>query len=140
MLKIALASLLAFVLAFGGITWVALESSDVAVVETRRSDGSARSTHVWFVEEDGVLWLEAGTPENGWYVDVLRDPHLSFRADRRAGSFVARPLPEDPERHAWLRERLADKYGWRDTWVSVYVDQSRSTAVRLEPVAEAPAP
>lgn len=51
-------------LAFGGITWVALEASDVARIETRAPSGEARTTHVWFVERDDGLWLEAGTPEN----------------------------------------------------------------------------
>ena len=134
MLKIALAGLLGAVLVFAAITFVALESSDVAIVETLRADGSTRATHVWFVEEDGVLWLEAGTPENGWYVDVLGEPRLRFRSEERDGDFVAHPLPDDRARHARLREQLHAKYGWRDAWVSVYVDQSRSLAVRLEPL------
>ena len=33
--------------------------------------------------------------------------------------------------YRWLRQRLSEKYGWRDRWVSLYVDQERSLAVRL---------
>ena len=130
-MKIALALALALTLAFGAITWAALEAGGgVAVVETRAEDGSPRSTHVWYVEEDGELWLEAGTPENAWYQDVLRDPVLGFHSEGRVGRYLAEPS-EDGERHRWLRERLAAKYGWRDRWVSLYVDQDRSLAVRL---------
>ena len=130
-MRTALALLLAGVLAFGGITWAALEvGGGVAVVETRAPDGSTRSTHVWFVEDEGTLWLEAGTPDNGWYQDVLRDPVLAFHSEGRAGRYRAEPS-EDRERQRWLRERLAAKYGWRDRWVSLYVDQQRSIPVKL---------
>ena len=100
------------------------------MIETRAPDGSARATHVWFVDDGGTLWLEAGTPENSWYQDVLRDPAVSFHTDGRAGRYRAEPT-EDRERHRWLRQRLSEKYGWRDRWVSLYVDQERSLAVRL---------
>ena len=130
-MKIALGLLLAAVAAFAAITWVALEAGGgVAVVETWAADGNPRSTHVWFFEGEDGLWLEAGTPENGWYQDVLRDPALSFHTEGRTSRYLARPS-EDHERHAWLREQLAAKYGWRDHWVSVYVDQERSVAVQL---------
>jgi len=135
-MKIALAGLLAVVLALGGITWAALQvGGGVAVVGTRAPDGSTRSTHVWFVEEDGGLWLEAGTPENRWYQDVLRNPAVSFHTAGRAGRYRAEPSA-DRGRHRWLRERLSAKYGWRDRWVSLYVDPERSLAVQLVPARE----
>jgi hypothetical protein len=130
-MKIALALVLGLSLVFVAITWAALEAGGgVAVVVTRAEDGSPRSTHVWYVEEEGEFWLEAGTPENAWYQDVLRDPVLGFHAEARVGRYLAKPT-EDRVRHRWLRERLAAKYGWRDRWVSLYVDQGRSLAVRL---------
>ena len=130
-MKIVFGLLLAALAALAGITWVALETGGgVAVVETRAPDGSIRSTHVWFIADGGGLWLEAGTPENGWYRDVLREPAVSFHTEGRAGRYLARPS-DDRERHDWLRERLADKYGWRDRWVSVFVDQEHSIPVRL---------
>lgn len=130
-MKIALALLLGVAVAFAGVTWAALElGGGVAVVETRAEDGSTRSTHVWFVEEGGELWLEAGTPENGWYRDVQRDAVVGFHSEGRVGRYRAEPSA-DRERHRWLRERLAAKYGWRDRWVSLYVDPERSLAVQL---------
>ncbi len=130
-MKIAIGLLLAGVVAFAGITWAALETGGgVAIVETRAPDGSTRRTHVWFAEDGGGLWLEAGTPENAWYQDVLRDPAVNFHTARRAGRYRAQPT-QDRERHGWLREQLAAKYGWRDRWVSIFVDPQRSIAVRL---------
>jgi len=92
---------------------------------------------VWFFEADGVVWLEAGAPENGWYRDVLRDPRLRLTVDGDARPYLAHPV-EDPAVHASLRSRLRAKYGLRDWWVGNLVDPARSIPVRLEARAETP--
>jgi hypothetical protein len=115
---------------FAATTWWALESGGVAVIETRTLDGSIRSTHVWYAESDGELWLEAGTPENAWFRDVQRNPELTFTAADRSQRFLAEPS-DDPSGHARIRSLLRDKYGFRDVWVGFLVDTSRSVAVRL---------
>jgi len=56
-------------MAFGLVTALALEASEVAGVTTRTATGERRSTHVWYVEREGALWLEAGSPHNPWFVD-----------------------------------------------------------------------
>lgn len=131
-MKIALACLAAVVLAFVGFTVWALESGGVAVVRTRAPDGSLRSTHVWFAEPNGELWLEAGTPDNSWYVDVQRDPLLSFSTPERSGQYVARRI-EDRDAHERIRSLLREKYGVRDWWITLLFDTSHSVAVRLVP-------
>jgi hypothetical protein len=132
-LRVVLPAVLVAVLAFVGITGYALESSDVAIVETQRADGGTRRTHVWYVEHGGELWLEAGRAENGWFVDVSREPRLRFSADGRSGVFRAQAVLE-PDAHPRLRAQLRSKYGWRDARVAIYVDQSQSLSVRLVPV------
>jgi hypothetical protein len=134
-LKIVLLGVLAPVVAFGAVTWWALESGGVAVVGTLRIEGGARETHVWYAEPDGELWLEAGTPENPWFQDVLRVSVLRFTAEGRSGRYRAEPI-EDPSGHERIRALLREKYGFRDRWVGLLVDTSRSVAVRLIPVAE----
>ena len=114
-------------------TWWALESSGVAILETRSADGTLRSTHVWYAEPNSELWLEAGTPENSWYLDVQHDPIVSFSApgrSGRSGRYIARRV-EDPTAHDEIRSHLRDKYGLRDRWVALLFDTSRSVAVRL---------
>ena len=141
-MKLILQIFLGAALGFLLITWWALESGGVAVIETRADDGSLRSTHVWFVEPDGELWVEAGTPENGWYLDVLRDPALSFSADRRSGRYLAERVSGDntdrtdgaDEAHARVRSLLREKYGFRDFWISLIFETSNSIAMRLIPV------
>jgi hypothetical protein len=130
--KRVLAVVAAAILAFVVITGWALESGGVAVLETRQSDGTARQTHVWFVVQNGELWIEAGTPDNSWFRDVQRDPTLLFESDDLSGSFTAR-LDEDPSAHPRLRAALREKYGLRDRWVGLFVDSSQSLAVQLHP-------
>lgn len=134
-MKVVLEGLGAALLLFVAFTWWALESSGVAVLETRAPDGSPRSTHVWFAEAGGELWLEAGAPENGWYRDVQKDPRVSFSANGRSANYVAQPH-EGPDAHVEIRALLREKYGVRDGWVALLFDTSRSVAVRLVPTPE----
>jgi hypothetical protein len=130
LLKRSVIAVVTFVLAFIAITWWALESDGVAIVETRATDDSTRSTHVWYASRGDELWLEAGTPENPWFVDVRRDPTLTFIAENRSSQFLARPVT-DASGHDEIRSMLREKYGFRDWWVGLLVDTSKSIAVRL---------
>jgi hypothetical protein len=132
--KVALACTLGALVAFVAFTAWVLESGGVAVVDTRAPDGSTRSTHVWYVEPDGQLWLEAGTPDNSWYRDVLRDSTLEFHAEGRSQSYRAEPVL-DSAAQARVRSLIREKYGYRDWWVGRFIDSSGSIAVRLEPVS-----
>ena len=132
-MKPVLIAIAIFLVAFGVTTWWVLESGGVAVVETRTPEGADRSTHVWFTEPDGELWLEAGTPENSWFRDVQQHPELTFRVDGRSTRYAARPV-EDASGHARIRSLIREKYGFRDRWVGLLVDTSNSVAVRLIPL------
>jgi len=127
--------LIALLLGFTVITWWVLESGGVAVAMTRKPDGEIRSTHVWFAETDEGLWLEAGTPDNGWYLDIQAQsaPQLTLRVGAEASRYRAE-LVLDGAAHAEMRELLRRKYGFRDRWVGMLVDTSASIAVRLTPI------
>ena len=132
MVRGILGALLGVATALGLFTWWALDSSEIVIVTTTPPSGEARETHVWFVESEGELWLEAGTPENPWFRDLEHDSRLRLReADGPAAWFEARPMPEHSAR---VRTLLAEKYGVRDRWVQLFVDASESVAVRLLPV------
>jgi hypothetical protein len=132
LLKPTLVAVPALALAFGATTWWALESSGVAVLETRDPLGGVRHTHVWYAETDGELWLEAGTPENTWFEDVQADSAVILRIDGRAERYVAEPV-DDPRGHPRIRSLMRERYGLRDLWVGLLFDTSRSVAVRLLP-------
>ena len=128
----ALIAVASLAVAFAATTWWALESGGVAVIETRASGGTVRRTHVWYAEPGGELWLEAGTPENAWFRDVRADPALTFKIDGGVARYVAQPV-DDPSAHTRIRSLIREKYGFRDLWVGLIVDTSRSVAVRLVP-------
>jgi hypothetical protein len=130
----AMAALAALLVALAGITFLALESGGVAVVETHGAHGDTRSTHVWYVDDDGERWLEAGTPDNGWFVDVRVDPSLTLSTAEGSARYRAHPV-ENPVVHQRIRSLIRQKYGWRDRWVGfLIVDSSGSIPVRLEPI------
>ncbi len=118
-------------LLFVGVTWLALESDGVGIVETQRADGSARSTHVWPARIDGALWLEAGTPQNGWYLDIQSRPGLWLDHEGARARYRAIPVRQDAA-HDRLRNAIRGQFGWRDHWVGIWLDSSESIAVRLE--------
>ncbi len=131
-MKVAFAVVIATFATVVGATWWALESGGVAVIQTRAPDGTVRSTHVWYVEPRGELWLEAGTPDNPWFQDVQRDPLVMLDIDGRTETYVAEPVYH-PQAHSRIRSLLREKYGRRDRFVGLLVDTSRSVAVRLVP-------
>ena len=134
-MRLALVVATALVLAFAIATWWALEADGVAAIETHSSDGTIRSTHVWYVEPNGELMLEAGSPENGWFKDVQHNPLLSFSVNGTSARYIARPIAGAPA-HERIRSLIREKYGWRDWWVGLIVDTSRSIAVELSPMKE----
>jgi hypothetical protein len=129
LLRIAAAVVLSLSLVFAGVTWTALESSGVAILETRAAGGTRR-TRVWFAEHEGALWLEAATPEREWLRDVRRSPLVILRRGARVEQREALVVQGD-DAHGTIRELLRAKYGWRDRWVGLLQGTSESVAVRL---------
>lgn len=121
--------------AFGAVTWWALESGEVATLRTRAAAGYVEDTRVWVADAEGAVWIEAATPERAWYRRLLAQPEVELVRNGEPASFTATPFP-GPEGHARIRGLLRAKYGVRDLWVGLLQDTSTSIAVRLEPTAE----
>ena len=115
------------------LTAWALEADDVAIVETVRADAGFRRTHVWFVRDGEAVLLEAGTPENGWYRDILGTKHLRIVEPADIARECVPEVLANPDGHVDIRERLRAHYGWRDVWIALLFDTSRSLAVRCRP-------
>ncbi len=114
-------------------TWLALERSGVAVITTRSKSGEPRETHVWFARDsNNKLWLEAGAPQNPWFVDIQSNPELSLIAEDLSGDYHTTVVP-GRDATAQVRNLLREKYGLRDRWVGLFVTASESTAVELSP-------
>ncbi len=130
--RAALVVLVALLL-FGSGTWLALESQEVVVLRTRSDDGSFRETRIWVADSQGLLWIEAATPERSWYRELVANPRVELVRNGGTRSFMAEPM-EEPEGHEQIRKLLRAKYGFADWWVGLLQDTSRSVAVRLRPV------
>ncbi len=133
MLKWLAVASLGTLLAVAMLAWWVLESSGVAIVETQPPDGGVRRTHVWYAEVDGVIWLEAGHPENPWYRDIQTNPSLTLHTDSSTGHFRAATVA-GRSAHDQVRALLSEKYGLRDRILDWVIDTSPSIAVRLTPV------
>jgi len=116
------------------VTYVALEVGDVAIVETPRLEGlEARRTHIWFVQEAGGIFLEAGRPDNPWVKDLNHTSTIILRGSKIDGTYSF-TVYEDIESHHRIRSLMRKKYGWRDRWVDFLFDLSESTMIEIRPI------
>lgn len=119
------------VLAFAGVTLVALEGREVVVLRTRAADGRERATRTWIADADGAAWVEAANPERPFLRDLERAPELVLDRGGTARNCHATVAP-NPAGHERIRDLLAAKYGWADCWIALVADTRRSLAVRLD--------
>ncbi len=135
MIKIIVTSLCGFILILLVTTYIALEQSDVLIVETfDRSAQIARYTHVWFVREDGQIYLEAGHPQNPWVQDLASADIIGIQGANLDGWYaftVGDSQAEVITGREKIRALMRQKYGWRDWWVTRLFDTSQSQLVRL---------
>jgi hypothetical protein len=86
---------------------------------------------VWVADENGMLFVEAATPERAWLREAQAQPEIEVVHAGATTRYRAVPEPGAPG-HARIRRLLRAKYGWADQWVALLQDTSRSVAVRLE--------
>jgi len=132
--KQTLSSLAALLVIFIAVTVLALESSEVITVETvmRNVNESSgiRRTHIWFVQTQTGVFLEAGSPTNPWVRDLRENPRIVLAGADLEGSYHA-TLDTSSIAHKNIRKLMREKYGWRDWWVDMLFDTSKSQLVTL---------
>lgn len=121
---------------FGAVTWMAVETSEVAVLRTRTPEGGFDETRVWVADAEGAAFIEAATPERPWYQSLRTYPDIELLRDGAPLRYRATPEP-GPEGRARIRSMLREKYGWADWWVSLLQDTSDSVLIRLDPLDQA---
>ena len=115
-------------LSFAAFTYLALEANNVIVVETIDPDTlENRHTHIWYVIDAEHVLLEAGHPDNPWVKDLTKATTLRLLGEGLDGSY--RFTLHGASSHAGIRTRMREKYGWRDWWVDLLFDTSRSVMV-----------
>jgi hypothetical protein len=124
---------IAIAVAFGLITYVALEGNEVGVLHTHTDNNAWRDTHVWLAEDDtGALWVEAATPDRPWLLELQRNHEVEL--DRGGATQRLRAVVvDDPTARDLVRSLLSEKYGWADWWVGLLQDRSTSVPDRLAP-------
>jgi deazaflavin-dependent oxidoreductase (nitroreductase family) len=87
---------------------------EIEITVTGRNSGRAVSIPVWFVLEDGNLYL---VPVQGsdtqWYKNVLKNPSITVNARGAEGRFEVAPIIE-PTRVSSIVAKFRAKYGASD--------------------------
>ena len=89
-------------------------SREVTITVTGRKSGRTISIPVWFVLEDGKLYLlPVSGSDTQWYKNVLKNPSIRIDAGGDAAELRAVPVT-DPKQVASVVEKFRAKYGPSD--------------------------
>lgn len=134
MLKWIRGLLIAALLFLGLGTYLALELSEVLNVATvNHTTGETRLTHIWYIQNNQQLILEAGNPENPWVQDIEKQPTVQISSGAVNGQYKLL-IQQDRPNHHKVRSLMREKYGWRDIWVATLFDTSKSKLIIAEPI------
>ncbi len=87
---------------------------EITITVTGRTSGRAISNPVWFVFEDGKLYLlPVKGSDTQWYKNVLKNSSLRVDARGAEADFQATPIT-DAQRVRSVVERFRSKYGAGD--------------------------
>ena len=135
MIKILITTVAIVLAAIIGTPYLALELSQVAIVETIKPDGQGpRYTHIWYVQDEESLSLEAGHPDSSWVRDLEHTKTLKLVGEGIDGEYRF-TQSQDVSDHDRIRRLMQGKYGWRDWWIAFLFDISQSRLIELEPLS-----
>jgi hypothetical protein len=108
---------------------------EVVVITTSDERGVGFETSLWIVEDAGSQWLRAGSTSNTWYQRLRANPMIKMERGGRVEPYRAHPEPASTKRINML---MARDYGLADRLVGLVRDESKSMAIRLEPLHATP--
>jgi deazaflavin-dependent oxidoreductase (nitroreductase family) len=89
-------------------------SREITITVTGRKSGRIVSIPVWFVLEDGKLYLlPVSGSDTQWYKNVLKNPSIRIDAGGDAAELRAVPIT-DPKQVSSVVEKFRAKYGASD--------------------------
>lgn len=106
------------------------ESGEVVVLRTRDAEGGVHETRLWVVDHEGAAWLRAGNPDSGWLARLRSRPEAEIV--RGGETFAVRGVP-DPAMRDTVNRLMAEKYGWSDRYIRLFVASDAAVPVRLDP-------
>jgi deazaflavin-dependent oxidoreductase (nitroreductase family) len=87
---------------------------ELKITVVGRKSGQPITNPVWFVFEDGMLYLlPVQGSDTQWYKNVLKNPTIRIDARGAEGEFKAAPIT-DHKRVAEIAEKFREKYGTGD--------------------------
>lgn len=130
---ILMGSLLATFVAVAIITATPLVG-EVVTIHTRGAGGEWETTPLWIVDLDNASYLRSGTPDgSGWVARLRANPEVRLE---RAGDIEAVRLVEEPAQLQAVHEKMAEKYGWADSFVTLMGgDPTKAIPLRIEVAA-----
>jgi len=88
--------------------------NEITITVTGRKSGRSISIPVWFVLEDGKLYLlPVSGSDTQWHKNVLKNPSIRIDAGADAAELTAVPIT-DPKQVASVVEKFRAKYGPSD--------------------------
>jgi deazaflavin-dependent oxidoreductase (nitroreductase family) len=88
--------------------------SEITISVTGRKSGQTVSIPIWFVSEDGKLYLlPVKGSDTQWYKNVLKNPSITIAAPDAKAQFNAM-LITDPKQVSSVVEKFRAKYGAGD--------------------------
>ena len=134
MIKKILLLVLSVLVLIALLTYLALEWDEVALIYTSNGQSNEfRVTHIWYVEEENALLLEAGDPNNPWIQDLQHSSVVKI-VSSKSNDEVWYQLTEKPGTHELIRQKMAEKYGWRDWWIQIVFNPSNSYLIEATQV------
>jgi hypothetical protein len=130
-IKLVVLAALGTIAFFGAVVIASETAGEVVTLRTYREDGLATETSLWVVEDRGVLYLRAGSPDSGWLERLQANPDVELV---RGGEMRAYKASIAQRMGPQINARMAEKYGWGDTLVGLMRDDAGVTAVRLDRV------
>jgi len=107
--------LVAVILLLVGLLWggmLLISESGVEIVELRTTDalGATFETHLWVVDDSGLPWLWAATPETRWLQRLRTHPEVQLVRDGGIARYRAVPV-ETEEARQRIGCRVVSRYG-----------------------------
>jgi deazaflavin-dependent oxidoreductase (nitroreductase family) len=116
----------------GNLTAALRETNEITITVTGRATGRQISIPVWFVAEDGKVYLlPVHGSDSDWYKNVLKNPRLELAAGGSGITATATPITEpasvtsvvDGFREAYGSDQVAAYYPKIDVAVEVDVPE-----------------
>jgi deazaflavin-dependent oxidoreductase (nitroreductase family) len=90
------------------------KGNEITITVTGRKSGRTISIPVWFVLEDGKLYLVPVTgSDTQWYKNVLKNPSIQIEAGGAKAELKVVPIT-DPKQVSSIVEKFRAKYGPSD--------------------------